>query len=271
MRQQEAKWRPEPLRGSILAECRYLKETYNVKVYPYGTGHQGVKVLRDFLDRDSNKVNKEVHKRAHEFWVFLMLLEAVLEKQEFRRFEQEHLIGFQPARGAPTQFNGETIANHSFWWEPYLPAYDKKAVIRNYGGRLNFLQEPESLHVKPDLLLFKGDHRTLPFPAMTPWFLEEASSPMLERFKNIASDILWLIECKDYEPEEQDLVRFSWYAAAYRVPSMLIVQGLFPAWFRERFNQDVLTLNQSGIRTEMIDHFDIGKRDYCLSALRSKL
>lgn len=79
----------ELLRGSILAECKHLKESYNLKVYPYGSGQQGVKVFRDFLDGDTNKITKEVHKRAHEFWTFLMLLEAVSEKEKFQCLEQK--------------------------------------------------------------------------------------------------------------------------------------------------------------------------------------
>ena len=266
------KWvnKPEVLSGSILTECNRLKKTYNLKVYPYGTGRQGVKVFRNFLDGDSNKITKEVHKRAHEFWTFLMLLEVVLEREKLQRLEQEKLVGFQPARDAPMELGGEVIANHSFWWEPYLPVYDEKAVIHNYRGKLNFLERSQNIHHKPDLLVLRGEYETLPFPAMGPGrtFLGEPFSPARwETFTNLKSDILWLIECKDYEPEEQDLVRFIWYAAAYRVPSLLIVQGSLSPWFQEKFNQDVLTLNQSGVKTEIMAHFDVGERDYCLSKL----
>jgi hypothetical protein len=266
------KWvnKPETLRSSILTECNRLKTTYNLEVYPYGTGRQGARKLRGFLDGESNKITKEVHKRAHEFWTFLMLLEVVLERSKFQRLEQAKLVGFQLANDAPVEFGGEVIANHSFWWEPYLPAYNEKTVIGKYRGKLNFLQSSESIHQKPDLLVLRGEHETLPFPAIGPGkiFLGEPfSTTRWEIFQNLKNDILWLIECKDDELAEQDLVRFIWYAAAYQVPSLLIIQDSMPYSLQKNFNQDVVTLNELGVKVRIIDHFDVGERDYCLSNL----
>lgn len=180
----------------------------------------------------------------------------------------------QPAQRGNPLWGGGVIANHSFWWEPNLSYYNENEIMLRYGGKINFLQKSQSLHTKPDLLLLKGKYESLPFPAsggklIASILTKEEFKKYQEVFGNIAKDILWLIECKDYEPEEQDLTRFIWYAVTYQLSSMLVIQGSFPPWFRERFNEDVLTLNQSGIRVEVIEHFDIGERIYCLSKLSS--
>lgn len=269
------------IRNVIKKEEDRIEESLGISLQAYGSGSQGYELLADCINdnsywmEDGKKPAEEIwyensrrsrilEKQVHEYWTFMMLVEALVSGKVY---EGDETFFYQPTQGNRRQRPIIGMPRGYLFVEPCLTGYDDQAIRHRYKERLNFLTELKSRNVRPDMMLTDLDTKKIPWGA---WIWVSAGlvdrEPAQERdWERFSDGVKYIIECKDRKPRRKDLSQTLWYALAYRKPLLFIIQGQLDARTRRGFQKDI---NELETKVRVIEGFKIGKRDSCQEKLR---
>jgi hypothetical protein len=265
----------QDVRKKIKGEEERIKEEYGLTIEVYGSGSQGYELLSDCLNRNKywiedkeakaeeiwegkGKRAKILRKQVHEYWTFLMLVEKLAYGYKIE--EREKKFSYQPTRNKDVQrYPKLATPKGTIFIEPCLTGYNRESILSNWGNRLHYLKKLKSKNVRPDFILTSPDTKEIPWGALTFGHLLR-NGLTEEKWKTFSNKVKYIIECKPYEPTENDLSQTLWYSLGYKRPLLLIIGERMSNSIRENFEEDIKKLDHE---IKIIEEFRIGERKQC--------
>lgn len=244
----------------------------------------GYKELQKFLG-DSGSDYDGVENDAYRYWVFLNLVRATTEPEEY---DSEGEIFFHPeGKVQPSRAPGVFV-------EPSLPVYPNGELWEKYQD-LPYLKGPsdeDKIHQKPDMMLTEKSVGSLPFSAELDRKKKDKSSLVKScargeyervaeklgienipsgfaecakevknhaeketeygKWEEFSEKVDYIIKCRNRSMTEEDYNRLLWYAIAYEKPILLFCSS-------EVTDGDFLdSIERIDTEVSIVDGFSVG-------------
>lgn len=280
----------EEARRTIKEEEKNIEVEIGLKIRVYGSGSQGYNKLSDFLNEafcsschESSylrynpirniwecrscgsvileKLTRTIRKQMHEYWTFLILTRVLTKGYKFKG---QKTLFYQPTRGRDSQHPSLVTPRGAIFIEPCLSGYNEKEIVNRYANKMNFLEETESRHVRPDLLI-TNTHAEIPWGV---WLWHAGGladeKEFYRQWVNFSPEVKFIVECKEETPTDKDLSQALWYSLAYRKPVLFILQEKIDQEKESLFGENMERIRESGQSIKLVENFKIGHKRECM-------